>query len=64
MLAPLWGASQVYLYQVDTFPIISSMLALQQTELQQFEYCIETKDHKSEEEYKAISVEGAIWPKL
>ena len=29
-----------------------------------FEYCIDTKDHKSEEEYKAIAVEGAIWPKL
>ena len=26
-----------------------------------FEYC---KDHKSEEEYKEIAVEGAIWPKL
>ena len=29
-----------------------------------FEYCIDPKDHKSEEEYKAIAVEGAIWPKL
>ena len=29
-----------------------------------FEYCIDSKDHKSEEEYKAIAVEGAIWPKL
>ena len=29
-----------------------------------FEYCIDSKDHKSEEEYKAIVVEGAIWPKL
>ena len=28
-----------------------------------FEYCIDPKDHKSEEEYKAIAVE-AIWPKL
>ena len=27
-------------------------------------YCIDPKDHKSEEEYKAIAVEGAIWPKL
>ena len=25
-----------------------------------FEDCIEPKDHKSEEEYKAIAVEGAI----
>ena len=24
-----------------------------------FEYCIDPKDHKSEEEYKAIAVEGA-----
>ena len=29
-----------------------------------FEYCIDPKDHKSEEEFKAIAVEGAIWPKL
>ena len=29
-----------------------------------FDYCIDPKDHKSEEEYKAIAVEGAIWPKL
>ena len=29
-----------------------------------FEYCIDPKDHKSEEEYKAIAVEGAIWLKL
>ena len=29
-----------------------------------FEYCIDPKDHKSEEEYKTIAVEGAIWPKL
>ena len=29
-----------------------------------FEYCIDPKDHKSEEEYKAIAVEVAIWPKL
>ena len=28
------------------------------------EYCIDLKDHKSVEEYKAIAVEGAIWPKL
>ena len=27
------------------------------------EYCIEPKDHKFEE-YKAIAVEDAIWPKL
>ena len=24
-----------------------------------FEYCIDLKDHKSEEDYKAIAVEGA-----
>ena len=29
-----------------------------------FGYSIDPKDHKSEEEYKAIAVEGAIWPKL
>ena len=29
-----------------------------------FKYCIDSKDHMSEEEYKAIAVEGAIWPKL
>ena len=28
-----------------------------------FEYCIDPKDHKSEEVYKA-EIEGAIWPKL
>ena len=28
-----------------------------------FEYCIDTKYHKSEKEIKAIAVEGAIWPK-
>ena len=29
-----------------------------------FEYCKDLKDHKSEEEYKAVVVEGAIWPNL
>ena len=29
-----------------------------------FKYWIDPKDHKSEEKYKAIVVEGAIWPKL
>ena len=29
-----------------------------------FQYCIDTKDHKSEEEIKAISVEDAMRPKL
>ena len=29
-----------------------------------FEYCIDPKDHKSEEKQKAIAVEVAIWPKL
>ena len=28
------------------------------------EYCINPKDQKSEEENKALTVEGAIWPKL
>ena len=29
-----------------------------------FEYCIDPKDHKSEEDIKAIAVEGAMRPKL
>ena len=29
-----------------------------------FEYCIDPKDQKSEEEIKAIAVEGAMRPKL
>ena len=29
-----------------------------------FEHCIDPKDHKSEEDIKAIAVEGAMWPKL
>ena len=29
-----------------------------------FEYCIDSRNLKSEEEYKAIAVEGAIWPKV
>ena len=29
-----------------------------------FEYCIDPKDHKSEEEIKAIAVEGGVQPKL
>ena len=28
-----------------------------------FKYCIDPKDRKPEEEYKAIAVEGAMWPK-
>ena len=28
------------------------------------EHCIDPKDHKSEDDYKSIAVEGAIWPKL
>ena len=28
-----------------------------------FEYCIDPKNHKSDEDIKAIAVEGAIWPK-
>ena len=46
--------------------IQSSFTAYKWTMSMQFslEYCIDPKDHKSEEEYKAIVVEGAIWPKL
>ena len=29
-----------------------------------FEYCIDPKDHKSEEEIKAITVESAMGPKI
>ena len=29
-----------------------------------FEYCIDPKDQKSEEEIKAIAVEGFMWPKF
>ena len=29
-----------------------------------FEYCIDPKDHKSEEEIKVIAVEGVMQPKL
>ena len=29
-----------------------------------FEYCIDPKSHKSEEEIKAIAVEGTMRPKL
>ena len=29
-----------------------------------FKNCLDPKDHKSKEEYKAVAVEGAIWPKL
>ena len=29
-----------------------------------FEYCIDPKDHKPEEEIKTIAVEGAMLPKL
>ena len=46
--------------------IQSSFMAYKWTMAMQFlfEYCLYPKDHKSEEEYKAIVVEGAIWPKL
>ena len=29
-----------------------------------FGYCIDPKDHKSNEEYKAIEEEGAFWTKV
>ena len=46
--------------------IQSSFMAYKWTMTMQlsFEYCIDPKDHKSEEEIKAIAVEGAIRPKL
>ena len=28
-----------------------------------FEHCKDPKDHKFEKKYKALAVEGAIWPK-
>ena len=47
-------------------PIQSSFMVYKWTMAIQFsfEYWIDPKDHKSDEEYKAIAVEGAIWPKL
>ena len=44
--------------------IQSSLMAYKWTMAMQFsfKYCIDPKDHKSEEEYKAIAVEHAIWP--
>ena len=46
--------------------IQSSFMVYKWTMAMQFssEYCIDPKDHKSEEEYKEIAVEGTIWPKL
>ena len=44
----------------SSFMVYKWTMAMQSS----FEYCIDPKDHKSEEEYKAIAVEGAIWPKL
>ena len=46
--------------------IQSSFMAYKWTMAMQvsFKNCIDPKDHKSEKEYKAIAVEGAIWPKL
>ena len=46
--------------------IQSSLMVYKWTMAMQFpfEYCIDPKDHKSEEEIKAIAVEGAMRPKL
>ena len=46
--------------------IQSTFVVYKWTMVKQFsiEYFIDPKDHKSEEEYKEIAVEGAIWPKL
>ena len=44
----------------SSFMVYTRTMAMQFS----FEYCIDPKDHKSDEEYKAIAVEGAIWPKL
>ena len=44
----------------SSFMVNKSTMAMQVS----FKYCIYPKDHKSEDEYKAIAVEGAIWPKL
>ena len=43
-----------------------SFMAYEWTMAMQFslKYCIDPKDHKSEEEIKAIVVEGAMRPKL
>ena len=46
--------------------IKSSFMAYKWTMAMQFsfKYCIDPKDQKSEEEIKAIAVEGAMGPKL
>ena len=46
--------------------IQSSLMAYKWTMGMQFsfEYCVDPKDNKSEEEIKAIAVEGAMRPKL
>ena len=46
--------------------IQSSFMVYKRTMAMQFsiKYCIDPKEHKSYEEYKAIAVESAIWPKL
>ena len=46
--------------------IQSSFMVYKWTMALQFslEYFIDPKDHKSEQQYRAIAVEGAIWPKF
>ena len=44
----------------SSFMVYEWIMALQFS----FKYCIVPEDYKSEEEIKAIGVEGAIWPKL
>ena len=45
--------------------IQSSFMVYKWTMAMQFSFgfCIDPKNHKSEEEFKAIAVEGAMWPK-
>ena len=44
----------------STFMVYKLTMAMQFL----FKYCIDPKDHKSEEEIMAIAVEGAMRPKL
>ena len=61
------GISVVLLVLNDWTSVIqSSFMVYKWTMAMQFsfKYCIDPKDHKSDEECKAIAVEGAISPKV
>ena len=48
------------LFQFSKWLCLDKTMAMQFS----FKYCIDPKDHKSEEEIKSIAVEGAMRPKL